>query len=361
LSRDTFASIAPSALRHNFERIRELSGGARIMAVIKADAYGHEMKRCLPALLDADMLAVATMDEARAIRALQPRLPVLLLEGVTAPAELAAVARLNLEMVVHHASQLEWIEALGRVPGPRVWLKLDSGMHRLGFPLARAREIHARLMALNGVEEVVLMTHFACADQPDHPLNRRQIEAFDAAVADLPGPHCVANSAALMTQPETRREWVRAGLSLYGVSPLVDHDGPELGLEPVMTFETRLIAVNEVPAGESVGYGARFTAQRDLRIGVAAAGYGDGYPRNMPDGTPVLVNGYEQRLAGRVSMDMITIDLQDQPGARPGDPVVLWGQGLPVERIAGAVDTIAYELLCRITRRVTYRERQLES
>jgi len=357
LSRNTFATITPSALRHNLQRVRALSDGARVMAVVKADAYGHGLKRCLPALVDVDMLAVATMDEARAIRALEPRVPVLLLEGVMAPAELEAVARLGLEMVVHHPSQLDWIEASARAPGPRIWLKLDSGMHRLGFPPGRAREIHARLLALEGVEQVVLMTHFACADRPEHPLNRRQIAAFDHAVQGLSGPQCLANSAALLNLPETRRDWVRAGLLLYGVSPVAGRHGPALGLEPVMTFETRLIAVNEVPAGDTIGYGARFVASRDMRVGVAAIGYGDGYPRNMPDGAPVLVNGREQRLAGRVSMDMITIDLQGQPDARVGDPVVLWGQGLPVERVAETVGTIPYELLCRVTRRVAYRER----
>lgn len=334
-----------------------MSDGARVMAVVKADAYGHGLKRCLSALMGADMLAVATMDEARAIRALEPRVPVLLLEGVTAPAELEAVARLNLEMVVHHDSQLEWIESRSRPPGPRLWLKLDSGMHRLGFAAGRAHDVHARLRALEGVEEVVLMSHFACADQPGHPLNQRQIEAFDAAVEGLSGPHCLANSAALLNLADARRAWVRAGLLLYGASPVAGREGPSLGLEPAMTFETRLIAVNDVPAGDSIGYGARFTAPCDLRIGVAAAGYGDGYPRNMPDGAPVLVNGREQRLVGRVSMDMITIDLQGQPDARVGDPVVLWGQGLPVERVAETVGTIPYELLCRVTRRVTYRER----
>lgn len=334
-----------------------MSDGARVMAVVKADAYGHGLKRCLAALVGADMLAVATMNEARAIRALEPRVPVLLLEGIMAQSELEAVARLNLEMVVHHQTQLDWIEASGRSPGPRIWLKLDSGMHRLGFPLDRADDVHARLQALEGVEEIVLMTHFACADRPEHPQNRRQIASFDVAVKGLPGPQCLANSAALLNLPETRRDWVRAGLLLYGVSPLAGRDGPSLGLEPAMTFETRLIAVNDVPAGDSIGYGARFTASRDMRVGVAAVGYGDGYPRNMPDGAPVLVNGREQQLAGRVSMDMITIDLQGQPEARVGDPVVLWGQGLPVERVAEAVGTIPYELLCRVTRRVAYRER----
>ena len=356
MARNTVATIDVAAIAHNLAEVRARAGAAHVMAVVKADAYGHGLRRCLSALSGADMLAVATMDEARSIRALAPELPVLLLEGVVSPEELALVEQLHLEMVVHHPVQLEWIEAATARPGRRIWLKLDSGMHRLGFPLHQAHQVQARLGSISGIEEVVLMTHFACADQADHPLNLKQIERFDEAVAGLGGRQCLANSSALLTLPQARRDWVRAGLLLYGVSPLHGQCGAGLGLKPVMTLETRLIAVNHVAAGESIGYGARFHARSPMCIGVAAIGYGDGYPRNMPDGTPVRVNDREQRLAGRVSMDMITIDLEGQPEARVGDPVVLWGRGLPVERIAAEVDTIAYELLCRVTRRVQYRE-----
>jgi alanine racemase len=347
LARNTLATIDVDAIAHNLVEVRARAGSARVMAVVKADAYGHGLRRCLPALSGADLLAVATMDEARAIRALASDLPILLLEGVVSPEELPLVERLGLEMVVHHPVQLEWLEAASARPGRRLWLKLDSGMHRLGFPLQQAHQVHARLSALPGVEEVVLMTHFACADQVDHPLNPEQIHRFDQAVAGLPGARCMANSAALLTLPQTRRDWVRAGLLLYGVSPLEGQTGDALGLKPGMTLETRLIAVNDVPEGESIGYGARFRTTCPMRIGVAAIGYGDGYPRNMPDGTPVRVNDREQRLVGRVSMDMITIDLEGQPDANVGDPVVLWGRELPVERIAAAVDTVPYELLYR--------------
>lgn len=356
MARNTFATIDVDAIEHNLSAVRTRAGSARIMAVVKADAYGHGLRRCLPALAGADMLAVATMEEARAIRAWAPDLPILLLEGVVAPDELTLVARLDLEMVVHHPLQLEWIEQAACRLRPRIWLKLDSGMHRLGFAPQLAAEVHARLRALPGIEEVVLMTHFACADQADHLLNFEQIRRFDQAVAGLAGPHCLANSSALLTLPQTHRDWVRAGVLLYGVSPLAGQSGAALGLKPAMTLETRLIAVHQVAAGESIGYGARFQAPTPMRIGVAAIGYGDGYPRNMPDATPVLVNQREQRLVGRVSMDMITIDLENQPDARVGDPVVLWGRKLPVERIAAAVDTIPYELLCRVTRRVQYRD-----
>ncbi len=356
MARGTEAVIDVPALARNLARVRDWAGDARVMAVVKADAYGHGLERCLPALAEADLLAVATLDEARAIRTLDSRIPVLLLEGVMSADELPVVDELALEMVVHSPEQLDWIEADGGSPGPRVWLKLDSGMHRLGFALQSAGEIHARLNALPGVEAVVLMTHFACADEPDDTMTERQLAAFDAAVKGLDGPHCLANSAALLNQPDARRDWVRAGLLPYGVSPLADRDGPALGLEPVMTLESRLIAVRDVPAGDAVGYGARYCAARDVRIGVAAIGYGDGYPRNLPDGTPMLVNGQRQGLAGRVSMDMATVDLDGQPRAAVGDPVVLWGRGLPVEEVARAAETIPYELVCRVTRRVRYRE-----
>lgn len=354
MSRSTVAIIDREAVAGNLRRVRELAGGARVMAVVKADAYGHGLARCLPALLAADLLAVATLDEAREVRELAPDVPLLLLEGVMSSAELEQVSKLGLEIVVHCPEQLAWLERAGRSPSKRLWLKVDSGMHRLGFPLPEVASVHRRLRVLGGVEEIVLMTHFACADQADHPLNRTQIERFDAATAELEGPRCMANSAALLNLPVTRRDWVRAGLLIYGASPLPDRDGEALGLAPAMTLQTRLMAVNRVAAGESIGYGARLRVERDSRIGVAAIGYGDGYPRNMPDGAPVRVNGTIQPLAGRVSMDMITIDLTDQPEAGVGDPVVLWGPGLPIERVARAVGTIPYELMCRVTRRVPY-------
>jgi alanine racemase len=356
MSRGTEAIIDVPALARNIGRVRARAGNARLIAVAKADAYGHGLARCMPALADADLLAVATLDEARAIRSVDPRAPVLLLEGVTSADELRVVDELALEMVVHSPEQLGWLVQRGSAPGARVWLKLDSGMHRLGFALDAAAEVHRRLMALPGVATVVLMTHFACADEPDHAMTDRQIAAFDQAVAGLDGPHCVANSAALLNRPDTHRDWVRAGLLTYGISPLADRDGPDLGLEPVMTLQSRLIAIREIPAGDAVGYGARFRAERNARIGTAAIGYGDGYPRSLPDGTPVLVNGQRQALAGRVSMDMTTIDLDGQPEAAVGDPVVLWGPGLAVEEVARAAGTIPYELVCRVTRRVDYRE-----
>ncbi len=356
MSRNTVATINLPALARNLERVRALAPNANIMAVVKADAYGHGLTRCIPALQSADLLAVATMREAREIRSVDCEIPVLLLEGVTDADELDEVNEFKLEHVVHHAAQLQWIEQSGCRSHQRIWLKLNSGMNRLGFPLEQAREVHQRIQAWPGVEEVVLMTHFACADQPGHAMNQLQRERFDQATAGLEGPHCLSNSGALINDASAHREWVRAGLMLYGVSPLDQQTGHDLGFEPVMRLDSQLIAINAVEAGESIGYGARYTAAHHHRVGVVAIGYGDGYPRNMPDGTPVLVKGQPCPLAGRVSMDMLTVDLSNQPDAALGDPVTLWGPDLPVETIAAAVDTIPYELLCRVSPRVRYEE-----
>jgi len=328
------------------------------MAVVKADAYGHRIDLCLPALEQADMLAVATIEEARAIRRLGNGLPVLLLEGVNDHGDLAVAADLGLELTVHHPHQIAALERFGRSPASRLWLKIDTGMHRLGVPVEAAAQAHERLLSIPGVDTVNLMSHFACAEDPSHPLNALQLERFGQATEGLSGERCLANSAGLINLPEARLEWVRAGLVLYGISPLPGRPGPELGLRPAMTLTAELMAVNHVAAGESIGYGARFTAERDMTVGVAGIGYGDGYPRSMADGAPVLVDGRDCPMCGRVSMDMITIDLASCPHARVGDEVVLWGRGLPIETVAEAAGTIPYELVCRITRRVRFRSRQ---
>ena len=328
MGRNTVAHIDSDALAHNLVVVREHCPDSRIMAVVKADAYGHRLEYTLPALAGADMLAVASLEEARAVRALDNHQPVLMLEGFADPEDLPEIRRLGLEVVVHEPGQMVALEQAdpAHLPLPRIWLKLDSGMHRLGFPGEDAPELQRRLLDLPGIEEVSLMSHFACADDPDNGMTAEQIRRFDAATGALSGERTLANSAGLLAWPDSRRDWVRAGIVLYGISPLAEFTGPQLGLKPAMHLETVLIAVNEVPAGEAIGYGARYRVTRDSRIGIAAIGYGDGYPRNMPDGTPVLVNGREAPLVGAVSMDMIAVDLTDQPGAATGDPVVLWGR-----------------------------------
>ena len=355
MARNTLARIDVEAVAHNLTRIKALAPHSRVMAVVKADAYGHRLDLCLPALAEADMLAVATLEEARAIRRLGCGLPVILLEGLIHDGDLSVAADLALELTIHHPAQVEALARFGRSPTPRLWLKLDSGMHRLGMDAASAREAHRLLLALPGTEQVNLVTHFASADDDDPTVTRGQIERFLEAIQGLSGELCMANSAAILAYPEAQADWVRAGIMLYGISPCLERTGESLGLKPVMTLTTELIAINHVPAGERIGYGGRFVAPEPMRIGVAGIGYGDGYPRSLIDGTPVRVGDRDCSLVGRVSMDMITIDLANAPAARIGDRVVLWGRGLPVEQVARCADTIAYELVCRITRRVRYR------
>ena len=358
MARNTIARIDVAALRHNLRQVRKAAPGSRVMAVVKADAYGHRLDLCLPALAEADMLAVATLEEARAIRRLGSGLPILLLEGFTHASDLPVIAELGLELAIHHQHQIEALKRFNRPMAGRIWLKIDSGMHRLGISAEHAVESHRALQRLPGIDQVNLMTHFALAESPEDPLTHRQLEIFQQATTSLDGERCIANSAAALLDPQTHQDWIRAGISLYGISPLADRTGAELGLKPVMTLQAELIAINQVAAGETIGYGGRYRAPTSMLVGVVGAGYGDGYPRSAADGTPVLVDGCRCVVAGTVSMDMITIDLESCPGARIGDPVELWGAGIPVEQVAHHAGTIAYELVCRITRRVRYRATQ---
>ncbi len=355
MARNTIARIDAEAVAHNLARVRLWAPSSRIMAVVKADAYGHRLDFCLPALAGADMLAVASIDEARAVRRLGNRQRVLLLEGVLHASDLAVVETLGLELTIHHPSQVDMLETFGRAPCACLWLKVDSGMHRLGVMPQDVAALQSRLRALPGAEQVNLMTHFAGSEWPLSQSAGAQLARFDAAAAGLPGEHCLANSGAILNHPETHRDWVRAGIILYGISPLHGKAGSELGLKPAMTVEAEILAVNAVAAGEAIGYGGRFIAERDLTVGVVGIGYGDGYPRSVIDGAPVWVAGKRCPLIGRVSMDMITVDLTDCPGVKIGDRAILWGREVPIEEIAAAADTIPYELSCRITRRVRYR------
>jgi alanine racemase len=351
--RPATATIDLAAVRHNLARVRELAPRSRVVAVVKANGYGHGAARLVPALAAAEMLGVACLEEALTLRAAGARQPALLMEGAFEPAELATCAAEGFEVVVHHAEQVRMLER-ARPTRPLVaWLKVDTGMHRLGVAPSEARRLHARLSACRSVARVRLMTHFASADLPEPRPTEAQLACL--AALDLPGERSLANSAGVVAWPQAHAEWVRPGIMLYGVSPLPGLTGAAHGLRPAMTLATRLIALRDIPAGDSVGYAGAWTARRPTRVGTAAIGYGDGYPRHAPSGTPVLINGREVPLIGRVSMDMITVDLTDQPDAAVGDPVILWGDGLPAERVAEAAGTIAYELLCRVTARVHIR------
>lgn len=323
------------------------------MAVVKANAYGHGLVGTGRALRDADALAVARIEEAVALREAGLEHPIVLLEGVLDAAQLPLAASLALELVVHSPEQLAMIEG-ALLPRPlEAWLKLDSGMNRLGFPPDAARAAADRLVACPQVApRIRLMTHLACADERDDAVTDAQLRSFAEALGDLPGERSIANSAALLWRRETHADWVRPGIMLYGVSPFADQTGDELGLRPAMELMSTVIAIRTVRRGERVGYGGIWTAREDSRIAIAAIGYGDGYTRRLGSGTPVLVRGRRAPLAGRISMDMTAVDVTLVPKVRVGDEVKLWGAGLPVEELARLAATIPYELLCSVTQRV---------
>ncbi len=347
------ALIDLDALRHNYQLARTLHGG-RALAVIKANAYGHGATACARALAtEADGFAVAFLEEALELRAAGIEQPILLLEGVFSADELDLVIRHDLWIVVHHAEQINLIRKAHPALPLQVWLKLNSGMNRAGFLPHEVRPAWQQLKDSGRVAHITLMTHFARADEPHVHTTAEQIATFDAATRDLPGARSLANSAAILGWSAAHRDWSRPGILLYGADPM---PGDPNDLRPVMTLESAVMAVREIPTGAPLGYGARFCAERPTRVGLVALGYADGYPRAVPDGTPVAVDGVRTRLIGRVSMDMLTIDLTDLPAAGLGSRVELWGANVPVNRIAAAAGTIAYELLCNVKRvRFEYR------
>lgn len=348
------ATIDLGALRDNLKVLRRLAPKSRVMAVIKANAYGHGLVAVARALESADALAVARLGEALNLREAGIKSPIVLLEGVLDPEQLAAAAAADLELVVHSAEQLELLKSAPAGVRFKIWLKLDSGMNRLGFKADAFRAAHAALCALPCIQTPFnLCTHLSSADAPELPTTAEQLMVFAAATRALPGERSLGNSAALLSFAESQADWVRPGLALYGISPFRGASGAEHGLRPVMTLRSRVIALKDLAQGEQVGYGGDWTATRPTRLAIASAGYGDGYPRSAASGTPVLVNGERAGLAGRVSMDMLAIDVTDaQRPINIGDAVVLWGEGLPVEEIALWAETIPYTLVCGISQRV---------
>jgi alanine racemase len=357
MSRPTCATIHTDALRHNLARIRELAPHSRVMAVVKADGYGHGLERVAQALAGADAFGVAALGDAERLRAAGLSQRIVLLSGFDEASDLPALRRLRVDTVVHHESQLRMLEAERDQAPLRLWLKIDSGMHRLGFAPGEAAAVHARLRALPQVDpELTLMTHLASSDAFDGEQTPEQLARFDRAIAGLRGPRSLANSAAVLGWPRAHGDWVRPGGALYGLSVVPGRSAESFGLRPAMTLSTRLIAIKPVARGAAVGYGATHRCERDGVIGIAAIGYGDGYPRHVAPGAPVLVNGRRCGIVGRVSMDLMAVDLAGQPQAQVGDPVEVWGRQLPVEEVASAADTISYELTCGITRRVRFVE-----
>ena len=349
------ARIDCAALAHNLRVVRARTGGSRVLAVVKADAYGHGAVRAARAFAASDGLAVARVDEALALRRAGIRGILLVLGGFRDRESLDRLAAEGLDTVVHAPEQVAMLRARPACPPVRVWVKVDTGMHRLGFSPADFPEVWRVLAAMPGVATPLhAMSHFASADEPGGGSSPEQIGRFDdalASVAEAP-PASLANSAAVLAVPAAHRDWVRPGVMLYGASPMPGGRARDHGLRPAMTLSAPLVAVKRIERGAPVGYAGTWVAPEAMPLGVAAIGYADGYPRHLPSGTAVLVNGRRAALAGRVSMDLIAIDLRGSPDARPGDPVTLWGDGLPVEEIAEAAGTIPYELLARLGPRV---------
>ncbi|MBI1174578.1 MAG: alanine racemase [Sideroxydans sp.] len=343
------ARIDLSALEHNLQVARR-STSARIMAVIKANAYGHGLLRTASALNAAEGFALLDVRDAVRLREMGFRQTLLLLEGCFSADDMALLAAHELACVVHTPQQLAMLDAYPRREGLQVWLKVNSGMNRLGFAPQDVPAVMGRLKAHPAVREVTLMTHFASAGEAAGMAG--QLECFNHAVAPYRAARSLANSAALLRFPQAHGDWVRPGIMLYGSSPFDDTSAEQLGLKPVMTLTSEIIAVQQLRAGECIGYGGTFCADAAMRIGIVACGYGDGYPRHAATGTPVLVDGQRTRTLGRVSMDMLCVDLGALSGAEVGSSVTLWGAGLSIDEVARAAGTISYELLCVLTARV---------
>lgn len=352
--RQAQAVIHLDALRHNLDRVRACAPASRVYAAIKANAYGHGALRVAQALDRADGFALASIGEALHLRenGLRQR-PLMVLSARLTPADLQLCAEHGLQPVAYTSDQ---VAALAGYSGAtlQAWIKLDTGMHRLGIEPEQARAAYTQITANSSVELAGWMTHLACADDVRNDQSQRQMETFKQALGDLPGARSVANSAGIVAWPSSHQDVVRPGIMLYGASPMLERTAADLDLRAAMTLSAPLLSVRDIATGEPVGYGATWRASKPSRIGVIGIGYGDGYPRHLPNGTPVLINGQRAGLAGRVSMDMIAVDLSDCPNAQVGQQAILWGQDLPADEIARAAGTIAYELFCQITNRVVF-------
>lgn len=354
--RPLVATVDLAALRHNYQLAKQCAPGRKAFAVVKANAYGHGAPAAVACLADiADGFAVASLEEAEQVRAVDRDARLLLLEGCFEPEEYIGAAELRLDVAVQGEAQAIALLDASITQPLNIWLKLDSGMHRLGFAAEALRQWHSRLKGAPQVAEINLMSHFACADERGHPLNEAQLERF-SGLLDLGFDHrSFANSAAVLTLPAAHMDWLRPGIMLYGASPFAELSVETLGLKPVMTLTASIIAVRDVMAGESVGYGAGWVAQRPSRIATVSCGYADGYPRTAPPGTSVIIRGQRMPLVGRVSMDMLAADITDLPEAALGDEVELWGAQASIDELARACGTIGYELLTKVTQRVPRR------
>ncbi len=347
------ACIDLSALQYNLRRVKTQAPDSKVMAVVKANGYGHGLRHVAEHATEADAYGVARIEEALQLRASGIVKPILLLEGFYSAGDLPVLVTNNIQTVVHCEEQLIALEQAELETPVVVWLKIDSGMHRLGVRPEQFHDLVSRLKKCPNVAKPLrYMSHFACADELNSDITLEQIELFNSLTAECNGERSLAASAGLLAWPQSQLDWVRPGIIMYGVSPFSDKTAQELGYQPVMTLKSHLIAVREVKKGESVGYGGIWISERDTKVGVIAIGYGDGYPRSAPNGTPVWVNGRKVPISGRVSMDMLTVDLGPDATDKVGDEAILWGEELPVEEVARHIGTIAYELVTKLTPRV---------
>lgn len=348
------AYIDTAALAHNLQIVKQHVGNSQVLAMIKANAYGHGLLCTALALAAADAFGVARLEEAEILRAGGIQQPIVVMAGFSTAAELKRLVELNLVSLVFNRDQINLLETASLSSPLEVWLKIDTGMHRLGFTKDNLQAAYTRILhCRNVLKPLHFLSHFSCADDSRSAVTQQQLNLFQQLVS-WPGSRSIANSAPILTLPSAHLDWVRPGIMLYGISPFPEKIGLDWELQPVMTLTTTLIDKKELKQGDCVGYGGLWRCPADMTVGVAAIGYGDGYPRHAGNGTPILVGGKMCGLAGRVSMDLLSIDLRNNPEAKIGDSVVLWGQGLPIEKIALAADTIAYELTCRLTSRVKF-------
>ncbi len=356
MSRPARARINARALQHNLLQVKHHAPSARIMAVVKANGYGHGMIQVAQALSEADAFAVASLEEAAQLRKADIKHPITLLSGFFREDELAELANLDLAPVIHDNRQVALMQQYSGKPVGKpiknLWLKIDTGMHRLGLMPEQAKAALESLQQCAAIEQIGIMSHLANADDTADDKTAEQLENFRQFTESFSLPCSLANSAGVLAWPETHFDWVRPGIMLYGAAPLASRTAQESGLRAVMTLESEIISIKPCRKGDAIGYGGGGICPQDMNIGVIAIGYGDGYPRHAPSGTPVIINGVRAPLIGRVSMDLITVDLRNIPEAQAGDWAELWGEALPVDEVAQYADTIGYELLCAVSGRV---------
>ncbi len=357
IRRDTIMTMSTANLIHNIKLIKKRAAKAKIIAAVKANAYGHGLKDAALRLEKyVDMLGVAFIDEAIFLRKNGIKIPIILLEGVVKKNDLKIAAKENFHVVFHHQSQIEFLQKKFNLEKPiNAWLKVDTGMNRLGFDIKDAKYFYQKLLNDPKLAKPVrIMSHFACADIVTHPLNQKQIDLFKSLVDDIDTEFSLCNSAGIFNFPQNNYDFVRPGLAIYGASPLSGKTAADFDLKPVMTLKTSLISIKKVTKGSAIGYSGRYICKKDMLIGVGAIGYGDGYPKTARDGTPILVNNIKCQLIGSVSMDMITIDLTNCLNAKIGDKVTLWGDNLAVEEVAKHTDNVAYDLLTVVRERIKF-------